>query len=67
MWLPNEKFTLNGLIGGVLIGLLLITAITGLLWTPYDPMKLGFASRLAAPVPTIFSAPTNSGAMFSAA
>lgn len=47
-----KKFTLNGLIGGVLIGLLLITAITGLFWTPYDPMKLGFASRLAAPGPS---------------
>jgi len=44
-----KKFTLNGLIGGFLIALLLITAITGLFWTPYDPMKLGFASRLASP------------------
>ncbi|WP_421399780.1 ABC transporter permease [Agrobacterium fabrum] len=44
-----KKFTLNGLIGGFLIAVLLITAITGLLWTPYDPMKLGFASRLAGP------------------
>ena len=47
-----KKFTLNGLIGGFLIALLLITAVTGLFWTPYDPMKLGFASRLAAPGPS---------------
>ena len=38
-----RTLTLNGLIGGLLVAVLLITAATGLFWTPYDPMKLGFA------------------------
>jgi peptide/nickel transport system permease protein len=44
-----RRLTFNGLIGGFLVAILLITAALGLFWTPYDPMKLGFASRLAAP------------------
>ncbi|MBX4957796.1 ABC transporter permease [Rhizobium lentis] len=44
-----KKFTFNGLIGSILIAILLITAAVGLFWTPYDPMKLGFAVRLVAP------------------
>ena len=44
-----KKFTLNGLIGGLLIALLLAVAILGLFWTPFDPTKLSFTARLAAP------------------
>ena len=44
-----RKLTFNGVIGGGLIGLLVVTALVGLVWTPYDPMALGFTSRLAAP------------------
>ncbi|MGF6158278.1 peptide/nickel transport system permease protein [Ensifer sp. KUDG1] len=44
-----RKLTFNGVIGGGLIGLLVITALIGLFWTPYDPMALGFTARLAAP------------------
>jgi peptide/nickel transport system permease protein len=44
-----KNYTLNGLIGGFLIALLLAVAILGLFWTPYDPMKLSFTARLAAP------------------
>ncbi|TCU40966.1 ABC transporter permease [Rhizobium azibense] len=43
------KFTFNSLIGGTLVALLLVVAALGLLWTPYDPMKLSFTARLAAP------------------
>lgn len=35
-----KKLTLNGLIGGILIAILLVTAAVGLFWTPFDPMKL---------------------------
>lgn len=58
-----KKLTLNGLIGGILIAILLVTAAVGLFWTPFDPMKLSFTARLAAPAPRICSAPTNSAAM----
>ena len=44
-----KKFTLNGLIGGFLIAVLVITAAIGLVWTPFDPMKLSFTARLAGP------------------
>ena len=40
---------LNALIGGVLIGTLLIVAGIGALWTPYDPLRLSFRYKLAAP------------------
>nr|WP_128560642.1 ABC transporter permease [Methylobacterium crusticola] len=40
---------LNALIGGVLIGTLLVVAGVGALWTPYDPLRLSFRSKLAAP------------------
>lgn len=39
----------NGLIGGVLIGGLAITAILAAFWTPRDPLAIDFAARLAAP------------------
>jgi peptide/nickel transport system permease protein len=40
---------LNALLGGGLIGGLLVTAGIGALWTPYDPLKLSFRAKLAAP------------------
>jgi peptide/nickel transport system permease protein len=39
----------NGLIGGLLIGLLVIVAVMGAVWTPYDPLALSFRAKLAAP------------------
>ncbi|TAU74186.1 ABC transporter permease [Rhizobium leguminosarum] len=44
-----KNVTFNGFIGSILIAALLISAAIGLFWTPYDPMKLGFTARLAAP------------------
>lgn len=44
-----KHVSLNGLIGGVLIAFLLIVAVLSLFWTPFDPMKLSFTARLAAP------------------
>jgi len=40
---------LNALIGGALIGTLLIVAGIGAVWTPYDPLRLSFRYKLAAP------------------
>jgi peptide/nickel transport system permease protein len=39
----------NTLIGGVLIGALLLTAITAAIWTPFDPLKLNLRARLQPP------------------
>jgi len=39
----------NALAGGLLIGAAAAAALCGLAWTPYDPMALNFAARLAAP------------------
>ena len=44
-----KHFTLNGLIGGLLIAALLVVAAISLFWTPFDPMKLSFTARLAGP------------------
>lgn len=44
-----KHVSLNGLIGGVLIAVLLTVAALSLFWTPFDPMKLSFTARLAAP------------------
>ena len=44
-----KKLTINGLVGGILVAILLITAAVGLFWTPFDPTKLSFTARLAAP------------------
>jgi peptide/nickel transport system permease protein len=41
-----RKIAPNALIGGVIIGVVLLTALIGLFWTPYDPMKLDFLQRL---------------------
>ncbi len=45
----NKRPPLNGLIGGTLIAALVITAIVGMFWTPYDPMQLRFSAKLSAP------------------
>jgi peptide/nickel transport system permease protein len=42
----------NALVGGVLIAVLIATAVVGALWTPYDPLALSFRAKLAAPSAT---------------
>jgi peptide/nickel transport system permease protein len=44
-----NRLTFNAVIGSSIIALLLVVAAIGLFWTPYDPMKLTFTARLAAP------------------
>ncbi|GAB3125409.1 ABC transporter permease [Novispirillum itersonii] len=39
----------NALLGGILMLVLGLTALTGLLWTPYDPLKINILQRLAGP------------------
>lgn len=41
----------GALLGGVLIGVLLLAAGLGMVWTPYDPLAIDFMSRLQPPGP----------------
>ncbi len=40
---------LNLLVGGALAGAVFVVAAMGLVWTPYDPLKLDFLARFAPP------------------
>jgi peptide/nickel transport system permease protein len=44
-----RRAPLNAVIGGFLFATLLAVAAAGALWTPYDPLALGFHAKLAAP------------------
>lgn len=44
-----KRFAPNAIIGGLIIGILLLTAALSLVWTPYDPLALGFRVKLAPP------------------
>ena len=40
---------LNAVLGGTLIGLLVVTALLSLLWTPYPPLRIGLRGRFLPP------------------
>ncbi|SOC35716.1 peptide/nickel transport system permease protein [Rhizobium subbaraonis] len=44
-----NKSGINLYIGGLLVGVLLVVALIGMVWTPHDPLAMNFAARLAAP------------------
>ncbi len=44
-----KRRPLNAVIGSVIIGALLLTAVVSLFWTPYDPLGLNFRAKLAPP------------------
>jgi peptide/nickel transport system permease protein len=46
---PPTTLRINGLIGGILIGAMLFTALLALFWTPYDPLALNLHLRLRPP------------------
>jgi hypothetical protein len=48
-------------IGAVLVGLVVVTALVSLVWTPFDPEHAG-AERLLSPGAEHCSAPTDSAA-----
>jgi peptide/nickel transport system permease protein len=39
----------NAILGAAIIGLVLLTAGVGAVWTPYNPLKLNFLAKLAPP------------------
>ena len=44
----KKKIPANALIGGLIVGVMLLAAVMGEVWTPHDPLKINFAARLAA-------------------
>jgi peptide/nickel transport system permease protein len=45
-WPPLQT---NGLVGGILIGIILCAALLALAWTPYDPLAVSLHQRLQPP------------------
>lgn len=45
----RQRPPMNALIGGVIVGTIVIVALIGAVWTPYDPLKLDFTSRFERP------------------
>ncbi len=44
-----KRRSLTAVVGGTLVAVVVVTALVALFWTPYDPLKLNFKARLAAP------------------
>ncbi len=45
----QEAHSLNALIGIVIVGLIAAAALVSLVWTPHDPLRINFGSRLKLP------------------
>lgn len=45
----KKKIPANALIGGLIVGVMLLAAVMGEVWTPHDPLKINFAARLKPP------------------
>ncbi len=45
----KKRIPLNALLGIVIVGLMVIAAIAGHVWTPHDPLRINFGSRLKLP------------------
>jgi peptide/nickel transport system permease protein len=43
------RLRLNTLIGGVIIGAVLLTALVAMFWTPYEPLRVNLRARLRPP------------------
>lgn len=41
----------NAILGGTIIGVVIVCALLGAVWTPYDPLKINFVARLQPPGP----------------
>ena len=44
-----RHFSVRGVVGGGLVGAMIVAAILGAVWTPYDPLAINFRAKLAAP------------------
>jgi peptide/nickel transport system permease protein len=45
----KKRIPLNALIGIVIVGLIAAAALLSLVWTPHDPLRINFGSRLKLP------------------
>jgi len=45
----KKRLPLNALIGIVIVGLIVAAALISLVWTPHDPLRINFGSRLKLP------------------
>jgi len=45
----KKRIPLNALIGIVIVGLIVAAALISLAWTPHDPLRINFGSRLKLP------------------
>ncbi len=45
----RHRLSANALIGGVIVAIVLATALLGAVWTPRDPLGISFATRLKPP------------------
>jgi peptide/nickel transport system permease protein len=45
----KKRIAANALVGGVIVGIVVATAVLGVVWTPYDPLKINFLARLHGP------------------
>lgn len=46
---PRRRIRANAAIGGLIIGVLVATALLSAAWTPYDPLKIDILSRFKPP------------------
>jgi peptide/nickel transport system permease protein len=46
---PRRRIRANAAIGGLIIGVLVATALLSAVWTPYDPLKIDILSRFKPP------------------
>lgn len=46
-----KRIAPNAVLGGLIIAALVVAAILGAVWTPYDPLKIDFLAKLAPPGP----------------
>jgi peptide/nickel transport system permease protein len=45
----NKRIPLNAMVGLVIVGLIVTAALVSLVWTPHDPLRINFGSRLKLP------------------
>jgi len=47
--MTKRKFAANAVIGCVIVGVIVLVAAIGSVWTPHDPLQINFAARLKPP------------------
>lgn len=45
----KKRIAANALLGGLIVAVVVATALVGSFWTPFDPLKINFIARLKAP------------------